>query len=185
MAALTSLGAACGQPGGGADKAPARANASAPAPAPPARSRLLYLARGGLELVDPATGASRIVPFGTPEAEARALIEAVTGPPAARTADPHCSVQPSVRLDYRGGLALAFDGGRFAAWEQGAGAGYRMRDGLAIGASREAMRALGPMSVRRAGVTEIAMEAFTAGAIEGVLLDGRLREFTAGEGACR
>lgn len=179
--ALALLCVACGQPGA-ADKAPAGARAPAP-PAP--RSLRLYLAAGGLELAEGAAGRARLVPFGTPEAAARAMVEPVTGAPAARTDDPDCSVQPRVRLDYPGGLALTFEAGRFAAWEQGAQGRYRMRSGIAIDSTREALRALGPVALRRVGITDDPMEEFTAGGVRGVLLGGKVRDFTAGESACR
>jgi hypothetical protein len=179
MAALTLLCAACGQPGGAADKAPAAAKAVPAAP----RIVRLYLARNGLELVD-GSGAARLVAFGTPEAETRRQVEPVTGAPAARTDDPHC-VQPKMRLDYPGGLALMFEAGRFAAWEQGAGARYAMRGGIAIESPRAALGALGPVTLRRVNVTDVPMEEFTAGAVSGVLLGGKVRDFTAGRSACR
>ena len=113
------------------------------------------------------------------------MVEPVTGAPAARTDDPDCSVQPRVRLDYPGGLALSFEAGRFAAWEQGAQAGYRMRSGIAIDSTREALRALGPVTLRRVGITDDPMEEFTAGGVRGVLLRGKVRDFGAGESACR
>lgn len=180
-AALALLCAACGQPEV-ADKAPAGAKAAAP-PAP--RSLRIYLAPGGLELAEGAAGTARLVAFGTPEAAARALVEPVTGAPAARTDDPDCGVQPRFRLDYSGGLALVFEAGRFAAWEQGAEAGYRMRSGIAIDSTRETLRALGPVTLRRVGITDNPLEEFTAGRMRGVLLGGKVRDFTAGESACR
>jgi hypothetical protein len=180
MAALALLCAGCGRQQAAADKAPAAARATPEAP----RNMRLYLARNGLELVDGA-GAARLVPFGTPEAETRRRIEPVAGAPEARTGDPNCSVQPRIRLDYRGGLALTFEAGRFAAWEQGAGAGYRMRGGIAIDSSRAALRALGPVALRRVNVTDVPLEEFAAGGVSGVLLGGKVQDFTAGRSACR
>jgi hypothetical protein len=180
MAALALLCAGCGRQEAAADKAPAAARATPRAP----RIVRLYLARNGLEAVDGA-GAARLVTFGTPEAETRHLIEPVTGAPAARTDDPHCSVQPKTRLDYRGGLALTFEAGRFAAWEQGAGAGYRMRGGIAIESPRAALSALGPVALRRVNVTDVPIEEFTAGPVSGVLLGGKVQDFTVNAGACR
>ena len=183
MAMLAPLCPGCGQPGGAANEAPAGARMSAPPAA--SRSLRIYLAGDGLELADDAARTSRRVPFGTPEAAARALVEPVTGAPAARTDDPGCRVQPRVRLDYRGGLALSFEAGRLAAWEQGGGAGYRMRSGVAIDSPRDALRALGPVALRRVNVTDVPLEEFTAGGVSGVLLGGRVQDFTASAGACR
>ncbi|HVQ08092.1 MAG TPA: hypothetical protein VMS43_06620 [Allosphingosinicella sp.] len=185
MAILSLLCAGCGEPGAAPSQAPVKARAAAPAAAPVSRGLRLYLASDGLELADGAAGASRPVPFGTSEAEARARIEPVTGRPRARTDDPHCRVQPRFRLDYPGGLALGFEAGRFVAWEQSAGAGYRMRSGVAIDSPRAALRALGPIALRRVNVTDVPIEEFTAGAVSGVLLGGRVRDFTATVGACR
>jgi hypothetical protein len=180
MAALALLGAACGRQPVAADEAPAAAKAAPRAP----RIVRLHLARDGLELVDSA-GARHPVAFGTPEAEARRRIEPLTGAPEARTDDRHCSVQPRARLDYRGGLALTFEAGRFAAWEQGAGAGYAMRGGIAIDSPRAALRLLGPVTLRRVNVTDVPLEEFAAGGVSGVLLGGKVRDFTAGRSACR
>jgi hypothetical protein len=180
IAALALLCAGCGQQQAAADKAPAAANAT---PAVP-RNLRVYLARDGLELVD-GGGAARLVAFGTSEAETRRRIEPVTDAPVARTDDPHCSIQPRTRLDYRGGLALTFEAGRFAAWEQGAGAGYRMRGGIAIESPRAALGALGPVTLRRVNVTDVPLEEFAAGGVSGVLLGGKVQDFTAGRSACR
>jgi hypothetical protein len=180
MAALALLCASCGRQEAAVDKAPAGAKARPAAP----RDVRLYLARNGLELVDGGGGA-RLVTFGASEAETRRRIEPVTGAPEARTDDPHCSVQPRTRLDYRGGLALTFEAGRLAAWEQGAGAGYRMRGGIAIESPRAALGALGPVALRRVNVTDVPLEEFAAGGVSGVLLGGKVQDFTAGRSACR
>lgn len=176
--------AACGRQSGEADGAPARANAAAPAPLPAARNLRLDLAANGVVLTDAASGASRLVAFGTPEAAARAPVEAVSGAATARTDDPACAVQPAFRLDYPGGLALSFEAGRFVAWEQDASAGHRMRDGTAIGTTRAQLRARGPITLRRVNVTGSVMEEFTAGPVSGVLVDGRVLDFTAGRRSC-
>lgn len=183
VAASALFGAGCGRQGGAPGNAPAKARAAAPA-AGPATLRL-YLAGNGLALGDTATGGSRLVAFGTSEAAARAAVEPVTGASTARTDDPNCRAQPAFRLDYRGGLSLSFEGGRFAAWEQDASSGYRMRDGIAIGTTRDALRAQGPVALHRVNVTGSVMEEFAAGAISGVLLDGKVQDFTAGQSACR
>lgn len=179
MAALTLLCVSCGQQGGAPDKAPAKAKAAPEVP----RAVRLYLARNGLELVDGA-GTSRLVAFGTPEAAARALVERVTDRPEARTADPHCRVQPRIRLDYPGGLALHFEAGRFVAWEQSSDPAYTMRGGIAIDSPREALRALGPVALRRVNVTDDPIEEFTAGGVSGVLMGGKVRDLGAGRSAC-
>jgi hypothetical protein len=184
IAALALLCATCGQPGGTAEKAPAKAKA-APAPAARvSRTERLYLAPGGLELADDWAGTSRSLPFGTPEAATRALVERVTDRPDARTADPHCRVQPKVRLDYPGGLALHFEAGRFVAWEQSADPAYGMRGGIAIDSPRAALGALGPVTLRRIGITDAPLEEFTAGVVRGVLLGGKVQDLGAGRSAC-
>jgi hypothetical protein len=105
--------------------------------------------------------------------------------PAARTDEPDCGVRPRIRLDYRGGLTLTFQAGRFVAWGQDAGAGYAMRSGIAIESPRAALRALGPVALHRVNVTDVPLEQFTAGPVGGVLLGGKVRDLTAGESACR
>jgi hypothetical protein len=180
LAALALLCAACGQQGGAPDTAPVKANA---APAAVSAVRL-YLARNGLELVDGA-GRSRLVPFGTAEAATRALVERVTDQPEARTLDPHCPVQPRIRLDYPGGLALHFEAGRFVAWEQSSDPAYTMRGGIAIDSPRDALRALGPLTLRRVNITDDPIEEFSAGGVSGVLLGGRVQDLGAGRSACR
>lgn len=180
MAALALLCAACGQPAAAPDKAPARAKAAPAA----ARFVRLYLAGNGLELVDGA-GTPRMVAFGTPEAATRALVERVTDRPEARTADPHCPVQPRIRLDYPGGLALHFEAGRFVAWEQSSDPAYAMRNGVAIDSPRAALRALGPLTLRRVNVTDVPIEEFSAGGVSGVLLGGKVQDLGAGRSACR
>jgi hypothetical protein len=183
VAALALLCAACGQPAGVAERAPAKTKATPPAPV--SRTLRIYLAPDGLELVDRAAGASRLVPFGTLEAGTRALVERVTDRPDARTVDAHCRVQPKVRLDYPGGLALHFEAGRFVAWEQSADPAYAMRGGIGIDSPRAALSALGPVSLRRVGVTDVPLEEFTAGPVSGVLLGGKVQDLGAGESACR
>jgi hypothetical protein len=181
MAALALLCAACGQQPGAADKAPAGGKATPPEVA---RTPRLFLAGNGLELVHGA-GAARPVAFGTPEGAARAQIEPVTGAPAARTDEPACGGRPRIRLDYPGGLSLIFQAGRFVAWGQDAGAGYKMRSGIAIESPRAALRALGPVALRRVNVTDVPLEEFTAGPVSGVLLGGKVQDLAAGESACR
>ena len=60
-----------------------------------------------------------------------------------------------------------------------------MRSGIAIDSTREALRSLGPVALRRVGITDDPMEEFTAGGVRGVLLGGKVRDFGAGESACR
>jgi hypothetical protein len=60
-----------------------------------------------------------------------------------------------------------------------------MRSGIAIGSHRAALRALGPVALRRVNVTDVPLEEFTAGPVSGVLLGGRVQDFTASVGACR
>jgi len=185
VAALALLCAACGQPAGVADKAPAKAKAPEPAPAlAPARAARLNPASGGLELVDGPAGPSRPLPFGTSEAATRALVERITDQPDARTGDPHCRVQPKIRLDYPGGLALHFEAGRFVAWEQSADPAYRMRGGIGVDSPRAALRALGPVTLRRVGITDAPLEEFTAGPVSGILINGKIQDLRAGRTAC-
>jgi len=184
VAASALLCAACGQPGGAAKTAPAEAKAAPRAATPVFRPSRLYLAANGLELADGA-GASRLVPFGTAEGEARALVERVTDAPDSRTVDPLCPVQPRVRVDYPGGLALHFGAGRFVGWDQSSDPAYRMRSGIGIDSPRSALAALGPVTLRRVSITDVPIEEFSAGGVSGVLLGGKVRDFTAGESACR
>jgi len=180
---------ACGQRDDGArSEPPSRlVTHGGPHSGPPAHPpATLHLAADGIELVDRSTGAARRLSFGMPEAAARAAIEPTTGDQFERFTDSNCRSRPNSRLEYPGGLFLFFEAGRFVAWQQDDDGGglYRMRNGIAPGMTREALRRFRPIEARRAANTDADMADFTAGPVSGMLLDGKVFNFSAGRHAC-
>ena len=181
MAALALLCAGCGQQKAAADKAPAAAKAAPEAP----RNARLYLASNGLELVDGAGAArpGRVRDAGggtrgagsSPSPAPRR--RAPTIPIAASSPGSGSTIAAASRSSSR--RAGSSPGSRARAPATRCGAGSRSNS------PRAALGALGPVALRRVNVTDVPIEEFTAGGVSGVLLGGKVQDFTAGRSACR
>ena len=119
--ALTALTAACApEPAPPADQAAAPADSTAPpaSPTPAAQPPALAIEGEGLRLFDPATGAARPLPFGTPRA---ALVTALRfrGPPNAGQRLEECGAGPLDQLGWGDGLSLYVQDGKFVGWALG------------------------------------------------------------------
>ena len=129
------------------EPADASATASATAPAPavsgdaPASadtSVVLALDPEGLRLVDAATGSTRPLPFGMPEADVVRVVSARTAQPAEASRNEECGAGPLAFSTWPNGLQLAFQDGRFAGWSLGerASPALTTMSGVGIGTLR-------------------------------------------------
>jgi hypothetical protein len=102
----------------------------------PAASAILALDGEGLRLVNDQTGATRLIPFGTPSAEAITLIgNARGGPPAETGENSECGAGPLQFSTWSDGLTVWSQDGAFAGWAINA-AGPTTMDGLGVGTTR-------------------------------------------------
>lgn len=115
--------------------------AVAPTAAPPLQdsARKLALDGEGLRLVDPQSGSTSLIAFGSPrEAVERAVVTAL-GQPGYRGRNEECPAGPTDILAY-GDLTLDFHRGRFVAWtlsdRPGASPPLTTMDGITLGTTR-------------------------------------------------
>lgn len=105
---------------------PTDASATAPAPtdsgdasASADTSVVVALDPEGLRLVDAATGSTRPLPFGMPEADVVRVVSARTAQPAEASRNEECGAGPLAFSTWPDGLQLAFQDGLFAGWSLG------------------------------------------------------------------
>lgn len=92
----------------------------------------------GLRLVDPQSGSTRLLPFGTAREEAEAAFGSATSEEAERTQNAECGAGPMEFTSY-GPFQLNFQDGELVGWSAGAGAtagSYATMDGIGIGSLR-------------------------------------------------
>jgi hypothetical protein len=181
-AVLCALLAACSP----AEEAPATANAmaeAAPAPAAPvAKTPLLNLTPEGLALVDPDSGSSRALAFGLDRAAVSQAVGIARGAGEGEGTNGECGVGPLDFADFRGGLTLWFQDGKFAGWALGkdGAADLRTAAGLGIGSTRTELEAAYAATVNESTLGQ----EFTAGGLSGILSspapDGRVEALWAG-----
>lgn len=110
----------------------------APPSAAPDTSVVFALDPEGLRLVDAATGSTRPIPFGTPEADVVRIVSARTAQPAEASRNEECGAGPLAFSTWPDGLQLAFQDGQFVGWSLGerASPSITTMAGVGIGASR-------------------------------------------------
>lgn len=153
--------------------APATATATAPSaasapstPAPPAGTTppVLAVDGDGLRLVDPASGAARPIPFGTPEADTEAVLRAALGrAPDERGETSDCGSRRFAR--WNGAISAWFGDDGFSGWSLPDGSALSTVSGLRLGSPRSDLASAYSAEVMASSLgTE-----FVAGTLGGVL----------------
>lgn len=177
LLAATALAlASCGGPEPAADNL-AEANVTEPVAAPeapvvnaatPAARPLLNLASDGLSLVDPESGSTRHVEFGTAQYQTTQMIGSALGNFTGQAENPECGAGPLTSFDYPGGLTLFFQEGKFAGWDLDGQGGYSTANGIAIGTTRTELGESGSeVTVEESSIGH----EFAAGELYGLLSD--------------
>lgn len=144
---------------------------AAPDLVPPNPAATIALAPDGLRIVNTTTGSTRLVPFGTAEADALVAIGPLVAGVATRSENTECGAGPTQFAAYPDGLQLAFQDGAFAGWwldtpEGAAAPVLSTMDGLGIGITRDGFDDLGTLVTVEE--TTVGTE-FAAGEIYGLL----------------
>ena len=123
----------------------------------------------GLRLVDTQSGAARPLPFGMPQDQLLALLEAFRGPADGGT-NSECGAGPLDYAVWADGLTLHFQEDRFAGWalDPRAAGAHATMSGIAPGSTRRELEAVYEVQVEE---TTLGTE-FHAGGLEGIL-DGQ------------
>ncbi|GAA3920436.1 hypothetical protein [Luteimonas lutimaris] len=146
--------------------------ASPPPAASPAPAAQLALSGDGLTFVT-ATGATRHLLFGTPAEQATEAVSRAFGARPEQGHNDECGAGPLDMSNWRNGLTLMAQDGRFVGWS------VHPRPGTSSGTPPGTMAGIGPGSTRRELESAYAVEVdettlgteFTAGGLSG-LLDG-------------
>lgn len=138
--------------------APTPAAAPVPPPAGPATAPVIAVDGEGLRLVDPVSGRTRPIAFGTAQAATLAALAAHGTPQQGRNAD--C---PAGAVDYAtwpDGLQLVFQDGAFAGWSLDGRRAPKLTtlSGVGIGSTRAAIAAANTVTVTEGSLgTEFAI----------------------------
>ncbi|NIJ19457.1 hypothetical protein FHS95_001126 [Sphingomonas naasensis] len=141
---------------------PAPAEANAAEAAGPA----INLAPDGLSLVLPS-GAARQVTFGMPRADATRMIAAALGNPIEEGDQQECGAGALSFANFRDGLGLYFEGGKFAGWDLDGREGGRFATaaGVGIGSTRKQLESAHAITLED---STLGIE-FTSGGLSGLL----------------
>ena len=171
LLSVALLAAACDREAERAAEAPAAvapAAPAAPAPSPaasdPTNGPALALDGQGLRLVDRASGGTRAIPFGTPEAAVLAALHPLRGPPTERANNDECPAGPMAFAEWEDYFQLVFQDGRFVGWWVD-DPGLTTMSGLGVGSSRADLDAAYKAEV---GESTLGPE-FSAGGLGGLL----------------
>jgi hypothetical protein len=148
----------------GSESTRVRCNAPAAANADPAERIPLALSGDGLQLVDPNSGRTRMIAFGTPRTETLALVRSALGDPSATN---RCDVAPLTGAQFGERMAIYFENDRFAGWSANprGGRDFSSMSGVRIGSTRAEME---DSLVAEISQTSLGTE-FDAGGLSGVL----------------
>lgn len=129
-----------------------------------------------------ANGSAHHINFGMAQDEAVAPLTATLGAPTSTGKNPECGAGPLDNVDYKGGLTLYFQEGKFAGWALDGrdGGDYTTANGIGIGSTLKDLRAEGPVSVEESSIGH----EFAAGDLYGLLSanapDGKVTDLWAG-----
>ncbi len=126
-------------------------------------------------------GTTQNIRFGMTRAEALPPLAAVLGAPTGTGKNPDCGAGPLDNVDYKGGLTLYFQEGKFAGWELRDGAGgFKTPAGIGIGSTLSDMQIVAPVAVEESSIGH----EFSAQEISGLLSankpDGKVTHLWAG-----
>ena len=129
----------------------------------------VQLAADGLALASSA-GSRHLAFNGAHDATVQA-VTAVLGEPADQGTNPECGAGPLDSVDYKGGLALFFQDGKFVGWDLDGrdGSSLKTAGGIGIGSTLQQLRDAGDVAVQD---TSLGIE-FTAGEMSGLLTANR------------
>jgi len=114
-----------------------------------------------------ANGSARHVNFGMARDEAVPMLTAALGAPTATGKNSECGAGPLDNVDYKGGLTLYFQDGKFGGWAVDGrdGGSYATGNGIGIGSTLKEMQAAGEVNVEESSIGH----EFTAGGVSGLL----------------
>lgn len=146
-----------------------------PAPATPAAAPdttasarpALALDPEGLRLVTTSTGSTRLVAFGTPQADAVRGLRTALGAPTEESANDECPAGPLEFASFRSGVTAWFQNGAFVGWgvDERTDRTMRTMAGVGVGTTRRGLD-----SVVTATVAESTLGTeFDAGGLYGIL----------------
>lgn len=141
----------------------AAANMSEPE-RPAAAARPAALDGEGVRFVDPSTGATRLLAFGTPSQPALAALGTAMGPPAERQVNSDCGAGPILHVQWPNGFTALIQEERFLGWGV-AEPGLTTMDGVGLGSRRSQIEQGRQISVEE---TTLGTE-FRSGDIGGLL----------------
>lgn len=150
------------------------------APAAPVSPALVVALGGdGLRLVTAETGATRPLPFGTPERTVAEALERASGAAVETGANSECGEGPMSFTVFRPGLQVWFQNGRFVGWAVRRGAeGLTTIDGVGLGVSEAALRNGG--TAFEYPESTLGRE-FFGGGLSGLIENGRVAALWAGQ----
>lgn len=151
------------------------ATPAAPAPvqaAPTATMPILAISGDGLDLVDPVSGSTRHLPFGTGASTVVAAVARVRGAPRERSVNGECGAGPMEFVTWNDGLSLLLQQDSFRGWSLNARAPggapatppLTTMSGIGLGSTRQALEAA---YVSRVTETSLGTE-FAAGDLSGL-----------------
>ncbi|MDP5279099.1 hypothetical protein Q9Q95_09200 [Sphingomonas sp. DG1-23] len=112
-------------------------------------------------------GAGRRATFGMPRAAVTDMLAKMLGSPIEEGDDQECGAGALSFASFRGGLGLYFEDGKFVGWDLDGrdGAQFSTASGLGIGATRQQLDSVGPVTVED---STLGVE-FSAGGLSGLL----------------
>jgi hypothetical protein len=147
-----------------------------------AAAPLLTLSSDGLTIVDPASGGTRELRFGTERAPTMTAVAAALGAAPEEGTSPECPAGPAETALFDGGLTLIFQEGRFVGWSLGpqAKADFATASGIRIGSTRRELQAAYDASVEETSIGQEFLAGTLGGTLSSAATDGRIDNLWAG-----
>ncbi len=129
-----------------------------------------------------ASGSTRHVSFGTTKADAVRMIAAALGDPIEQGASEECGAGPLDFANFREGLSLYFQEGKFAGWDLDGreGGKFTTANGIGIGSTRKALDAAGPVTVEESSIGHEFMLGEMSGLLDSAGPEGKITNLWAG-----
>ncbi|MES3035603.1 MAG: hypothetical protein V4813_16495 [Gemmatimonadota bacterium] len=137
----------------------------------------------GLRLIVLATGATRLLPFGTGVADMNAALIAPLGAPIARGTNADCGAGAMGVVSFRGGLSVLVQRERFVGWAARADTGsarVTTMSGVGVGATRALLDSVYSATVSRTSLGEEFSAAELHGVLDGAGSSARITDMWAG-----
>jgi len=125
----------------------------------------LKLSTDGLLLIDPSSGTSNLLVFGSEQLEVIRQLARSIGNFTGQAENPECAAGPLTSFDYPGGLTLFFQDKKFIGWDFDGQGGYATPNDIGIGSTVGALRANGDVTLRDSAIGH----EFTAGELHGLV----------------